>query len=151
MVFGSSVDGIPTAPIAITCRGYTEVSCAGPPFKDKEVPEAKLKSDYVALCIAVRCQQNNFLKFRTRVFNSDHVISRWLLSSATRNAKRGGFKFTDDLFQFLDRTAKFAALGKTGSALEVAKAVYFLASEESSFTTGDLLRVDGGRGIMHLR
>lgn len=64
--------------------------------------------------------------------------------------KRSGM--SDKEYQeFLDRTSKFAALGKTGSALEVAKAVYFLASEESSFTTGDLLRVDGGRGIMHLR
>uniref|UniRef100_A0A1I8EBC7 Oxidoreductase n=1 Tax=Wuchereria bancrofti TaxID=6293 RepID=A0A1I8EBC7_WUCBA len=53
--------------------------------------------------------------------------------------------------RFLDRATKFAALGKTGKAVDIARAIYFLASDKSSFITGDLLRVDGGRGIMHLR
>lgn len=56
-----------------------------------------------------------------------------------------------DYHEFLDRATKFAALGKTGTAVDIARAIYFLASDKSSFITGDLLRVDGGRGIMHLR
>ncbi|CAJ0953458.1 unnamed protein product, partial [Mesorhabditis belari] len=52
---------------------------------------------------------------------------------------------------FLERSKTTHALGRPGEASEVAKAIYFLASEDSSFTTGDLLRVDGGRGIMHPR
>uniref|UniRef100_A0A1I7W0C8 3-oxoacyl-[acyl-carrier-protein] reductase FabG-like n=1 Tax=Loa loa TaxID=7209 RepID=A0A1I7W0C8_LOALO len=64
--------------------------------------------------------------------------------------KRSGMN-DKDYHEFIDRTAKFAALGKTGKAMDVARAIYFLASDESSFITGDLLRIDGGRGIMHLR
>ncbi|OZC12685.1 oxidoreductase, short chain dehydrogenase/reductase family protein [Onchocerca flexuosa] len=64
--------------------------------------------------------------------------------------KRSGMN-DKDYHEFLDRTAKFAALGKVGKSVDVAKAIYFLASDESSFITGDLLRIDGGRGIMHLR
>lgn len=37
-------------------------------------------------------------------------------------------------------------LGRTGTTDEVARAVAFLASEESSYITGSELFVDGGRG-----
>lgn len=50
--------------------------------------------------------------------------------------------------QFLDKSKETHALGRVGHVDEVAKAIYFLASDASSFTTGHLLRVDGGRGIM---
>lgn len=40
--------------------------------------------------------------------------------------------------------AQIFPMKRVGLPLEVAKAVYFLASEESSFTTGTLLSVDGG-------
>ncbi|KAK6052808.1 oxidoreductase, short chain dehydrogenase/reductase family protein [Cooperia oncophora] len=52
---------------------------------------------------------------------------------------------------FLERSKTTHALGRVGEASEVAEAVLFLASEKSSFTTGELLKVDGGRGIMHPR
>ncbi|RCN39356.1 oxidoreductase, short chain dehydrogenase/reductase family protein [Ancylostoma caninum] len=53
--------------------------------------------------------------------------------------------------EFLEKGKSTHALGRVGEACEVAEAVFFLASEKSSFTTGELLRVDGGRGIMHPR
>jgi NAD(P)-dependent dehydrogenase (short-subunit alcohol dehydrogenase family) len=36
------------------------------------------------------------------------------------------------------------AMGRSGETQEVANAMMFLASEESSFTTGAVLTVDGG-------
>ncbi|XGW20111.1 hypothetical protein V3C99_003719 [Haemonchus contortus] len=52
---------------------------------------------------------------------------------------------------FLERSRATHALGRVGEPSEVAEAVLFLASNKSSFTTGQLLKVDGGRGIMHPR
>ncbi|KAK6729580.1 hypothetical protein RB195_006554 [Necator americanus] len=52
---------------------------------------------------------------------------------------------------FLEKSKTTHALGRPGNPKEVAEAILFLASEKSSFTTGQLLRVDGGRGIMHPR
>uniref|UniRef100_A0A915HSK2 Uncharacterized protein n=1 Tax=Romanomermis culicivorax TaxID=13658 RepID=A0A915HSK2_ROMCU len=61
--------------------------------------------------------------------------------------KSGGM--TDEQYDcFLERSKSTHALGRVGEVAEVAKAIGFLASADSSFTTGDLLRVDGGRGIM---
>ncbi|KAJ1345552.1 hypothetical protein KIN20_013597 [Parelaphostrongylus tenuis] len=52
---------------------------------------------------------------------------------------------------FLEKSRTTHALGRPAEASEVAEAILFLASDRSSFTTGQLLRVDGGRGIMHPR
>lgn len=53
--------------------------------------------------------------------------------------------------EFLAKGSSTHALGRIGEVSEVAEAISFLASAKSSFTTGHLLRVDGGRGIMHPR
>ncbi|KAL6730740.1 hypothetical protein Aduo_001688 [Ancylostoma duodenale] len=45
---------------------------------------------------------------------------------------------------FLEKSKSTHALGRPGDPREVAEAILFLASEKSSFTTGQLLRVDGG-------
>ena len=45
----------------------------------------------------------------------------------------------------LERITKFVPMGRPGTAEEIAQAVMFLLSERSSFTTGAVLRVAGGR------
>uniref|UniRef100_A0A0K0G2H3 3-oxoacyl-[acyl-carrier-protein] reductase FabG n=1 Tax=Strongyloides venezuelensis TaxID=75913 RepID=A0A0K0G2H3_STRVS len=49
---------------------------------------------------------------------------------------------------FLEKCKSTHILGRAGEDIEVAKAIYFLASDMSSFTTGELLHVDGGRNLM---
>lgn len=61
--------------------------------------------------------------------------------------KRGGM---DDRTyeEFLKRSAATHALGRVGTADEVAQAIGFLASDAASFITGVQLPVDGGRHAM---
>lgn len=51
-------------------------------------------------------------------------------------------------FQFLERSKETHALGRPGQPDEVAKAIAFLASDDSSFITGACVPVDGGRHAM---
>ncbi|CAD6189796.1 unnamed protein product [Caenorhabditis auriculariae] len=56
-----------------------------------------------------------------------------------------------DYEAFLEKCKSTHALGRAGDVDEVSEAILFLATSRSSFTTGELLRVDGGRGIMFPR
>jgi NAD(P)-dependent dehydrogenase (short-subunit alcohol dehydrogenase family) len=49
---------------------------------------------------------------------------------------------------FLERTRVAHALGRLGEPEEVARAIAFLASDQSTFVTGANLPVDGGRHVM---
>ena len=49
--------------------------------------------------------------------------------------------------EMMDALGEEAPLGRTGTAAEAARAIRFLASEESAFITGQILRVDGGMVI----
>jgi NAD(P)-dependent dehydrogenase (short-subunit alcohol dehydrogenase family) len=61
--------------------------------------------------------------------------------------KRSGM--TEEAYaKFLEHSKTTHALGRPGTAEEVAKAIAFLASDDASFITGVTLPVDGGRGIM---
>jgi 3-oxoacyl-[acyl-carrier protein] reductase len=46
--------------------------------------------------------------------------------------------------QDLDELASSTSLGRIGKAEEVADLIYYLASENSSFITGQVIGVDGG-------
>lgn len=61
--------------------------------------------------------------------------------------KRSGM--TDDQVRaFHERSKETHALGRPGIAMEVAKAIAYLASDDASFVTGVSLSIDGGRHMM---
>ena len=45
----------------------------------------------------------------------------------------------------IDKVLAVTSLGRMGAPEEIARSVCFLASEEASFITGQVLIVDGGR------
>ena len=57
------------------------------------------------------------------------------------------FREAADPRGLIDRWNEAHPIGRFGEADEVAEAVLFLASDRSSFITGDILRVDGGLAI----
>ncbi|KAF6775329.1 hypothetical protein AHF37_05643 [Paragonimus kellicotti] len=61
--------------------------------------------------------------------------------------RRGGMS-DSDYAAFLERSKVTHALGRAGEVDEAAQAIAFLASSASSFITGGLLPVDGGRSAM---
>ena len=61
--------------------------------------------------------------------------------------KRGGMD-SEAYEKFLEHSKQTHALGRPGQPDEVARAIAFLASDDSSFITGATLPVDGGRQAM---
>ena len=53
----------------------------------------------------------------------------------------GNYKSEEELEKVVDRTA----LRRMAEPEEIAKAILYLASEDASFVTGHVLRIDGGR------
>lgn len=57
------------------------------------------------------------------------------------------FREAQDPQQLIDNWNSLHALGRFGQSEEVGNVILFLASSESSFITGDVIRVDGGMAI----
>lgn len=60
------------------------------------------------------------------------------------HTRRDGQQYSD---QFFAKASASNPSGRNGTPEEVASAIYFYASEQSSFMTGNLATVDGGAGL----
>jgi NAD(P)-dependent dehydrogenase (short-subunit alcohol dehydrogenase family) len=68
----------------------------------------------------------------------DTLVERWL--------EKGYFESSDPVSveKALQESSAYIPMGRFGKPEEIAKAVLFLACDDSSFMTGHLLMVDGG-------
>lgn len=97
---------------------------------------SKAALDQMTRCVALELAQKGV---RVNSVNPGVII--------TELQKRGGMD-EEAYKKFLERSKETHALGRPGESEEVAKAIAFLASEDSSFCTGVTLPVDGGRHAM---
>jgi NAD(P)-dependent dehydrogenase (short-subunit alcohol dehydrogenase family) len=71
------------------------------------------------------------------------VLPAWIATPhAMAGLTRSGYATSEA--EILETGARSAPLGRMGTAMDVANAVLFLSSDESSFVTGLELPVDGG-------
>ena len=91
-----------------------------------------------AIYVASKSGQLGLMKTIAKEY-ARHGITANMVSPGYINA--GGFLPLDQVVK--DRAAKSVPCKRLGSAEEVAEAVFYFASEDSGYTTGQLLGVDG--------
>lgn len=98
---------------------------------------SKAATDMFTKCLAVE-----LAKYRIRVnaVNPGVVVSNLQMAA-------GIVSNQEEYDEFLTRMKPLHPLGRIGTPEEIANAVAFLLSEESSWTTGATLSIDGGRAV----
>jgi 3-oxoacyl-[acyl-carrier protein] reductase len=96
--------------------------------------------------------QTNYVATKAGVIGMTKVWARELGRYKIRvNAVAPGFILTEMVQQMpqkiLDRMVDTTPLGRMGEVRDIANAYLFLASDEASFITGTVLRVDGGKVV----
>lgn len=89
-------------------------------------------SSKAALIWATRCLAKELGSYHIRV----NAVAPGLTETSM-----GHYKSEQEIEKVLERTS----LGRMGNPKEIADAVCYLASEQASFVTGQILQVDGGR------
>lgn len=98
---------------------------------------SKAATDMFTKCLAVELAKYNI---RVNAVNPGVVVSNLQLSAGIVNNE-------EEYNEFLKNMAKMHPLGRVGTTEEIAKTVVFLLSSDSSWTTGAILSVDGGRAV----
>jgi 3-oxoacyl-[acyl-carrier protein] reductase len=93
--------------------------------------------------------QTNYVAAKSGVIGMTKVWARELGRSGVRvNAIAPGFTLTEMVQQMppkvLETMVSHVPLGRMGSPRDIANAYLFLASDEASYISGEVLRVDGG-------
>jgi 3-oxoacyl-[acyl-carrier protein] reductase len=97
--------------------------------------------------------QVNYASSKAGIIGFTKSLARELASrNITANAVAPGFVDTDILKamspETLEAAVKMVPLGRKGKSEEIAYAVAFLASDQASYITGQVLGVDGGMAMM---
>jgi gluconate 5-dehydrogenase len=85
-----------------------------------------------------------FTRYVASYWGSYGIRANALLPGPFSNTKQQGPNAVPAGSEFLDRLASRTCLGRVGRAEELAGALLFLASDASSYVTGQALLVDGG-------
>jgi 3-oxoacyl-[acyl-carrier protein] reductase len=93
--------------------------------------------------------QTNYVATKSGVIGMTKVWARELGRHNIRvNAVAPGFTLTEMVRQMperiLDNMKQHTPLGRLGEPIEIAKGYLFLASDDASYVSGNVLRIDGG-------
>jgi NAD(P)-dependent dehydrogenase (short-subunit alcohol dehydrogenase family) len=97
---------------------------------------SKAALDQFTKCLALEMAPNGV---RVNAVNPGVIVT---------NIQRNAGMEDKEIDAFIEHSKTTHALGRVGTIEEVAKSIAFLASDASSYTTGQLLKVEGGRAII---